>query len=132
MRFHALETSRRYDFARNLHFYKCSVIDTSFQAALLLMPDKFMLPQLYNEIISLSYRGDFRMLFGEDKNKIGRIAEGSRAQLNQIYLPLLKADKDVSIQGCTIEQVTMFLSECYNILHVIDERLSAIITSEIR
>uniref|UniRef100_A0A8R1TWX2 Phosphatidate cytidylyltransferase, mitochondrial n=1 Tax=Onchocerca volvulus TaxID=6282 RepID=A0A8R1TWX2_ONCVO len=77
---------------------------SALQAALLLMPDKFMLPQLYNEIISLSYRGDFRMLFGEDKNKIGRIAEGSRAQLNQIYLPLLKADKDVSIQGCTIEQ----------------------------
>ncbi|VDK71944.1 unnamed protein product [Onchocerca ochengi] len=77
---------------------------SALQAALLLMPDKFMLPQLYNEIISLSYRGDFRMLFGEDKNKIGRIAEGSRAQLNQIYVPLLKADKDVSIQGCTIEQ----------------------------
>ncbi|OZC12915.1 hypothetical protein X798_00550 [Onchocerca flexuosa] len=77
---------------------------SALQAALLLLPDKFMLPQLYNEIISLSYRGDFRMLFGEDKNKIERIAEGSRTQLNQIYVPLLKADKDVSIQGCTIEQ----------------------------
>ncbi|KAM3721440.1 Phosphatidate cytidylyltransferase [Dirofilaria immitis] len=74
------------------------------QAALLLLPDKFILPQFYNEIISLSYRGDFRMLFGEDKNKIRRIAEGSKTQLNQIYVPLLKADKDVSIQGCIIEQ----------------------------
>ncbi|MCP9260941.1 Phosphatidate cytidylyltransferase, mitochondrial [Dirofilaria immitis] len=73
-------------------------------AALLLLPDKFILPQFYNEIISLSYRGDFRMLFGEDKNKIRRIAEGSKTQLNQIYVPLLKADKDVSIQGCIIEQ----------------------------
>lgn len=82
-----------------------------FQAALLLLPDKFSLSQFYNELISLSYRGDFRMSFGEDKNKIGRIAEGSRVQLNQIYMPLLKADKDVSIQGCIIEQVTTFLSE---------------------
>uniref|UniRef100_A0A1I8EHE2 Phosphatidate cytidylyltransferase, mitochondrial n=1 Tax=Wuchereria bancrofti TaxID=6293 RepID=A0A1I8EHE2_WUCBA len=77
---------------------------SALQAALLLLPDKFSLSQFYNELISLSYRGDFRMSFGEDKNKIGRIADGSRAQLNQIYVPLLKADEDVFIQGRTIEQ----------------------------
>lgn len=84
---------------------------TIFQAALLFLPDKFSLSQFYNELVSLSYRGDFRMSFGEDKNKIGRIAEGNRAQLNQIYMPFLKADKYISIQGDTIEQVTTFLSE---------------------
>uniref|UniRef100_A0A0R3S027 Phosphatidate cytidylyltransferase, mitochondrial n=1 Tax=Elaeophora elaphi TaxID=1147741 RepID=A0A0R3S027_9BILA len=73
-------------------------------ATLLLLPDKFSLSQFYNELVSLSYRGDFRMSFGENKNKIERIAEGSRAQLNQIYMPLLKADKYVSIQGHAVEQ----------------------------
>ncbi|VDK86904.1 unnamed protein product [Litomosoides sigmodontis] len=77
---------------------------SALQAALLFLPDKFSLSQFYDELVSLSYRGDFRMSFGEDKNKIGRIAEGSRAQLNQIYMPFLEADKYISIQGGTIEQ----------------------------
>ncbi|CAG9537769.1 unnamed protein product [Cercopithifilaria johnstoni] len=77
---------------------------SALQATLLLLPDKFSLSQFYNELISLSYRGDFRMSFGEDKNKIRRIAEGSKTQLNQIYAPLLEADKYISIQGCTVEQ----------------------------
>uniref|UniRef100_A0A915PSM6 Phosphatidate cytidylyltransferase, mitochondrial n=1 Tax=Setaria digitata TaxID=48799 RepID=A0A915PSM6_9BILA len=77
---------------------------SALQAALLFLPDKFTLSQFYDEIIWLSYRGDFRMLFGEDKNKIKKIAEGSKTQLSQIYLPLLKADNNVSIQGHIIEQ----------------------------
>lgn len=63
------------------------------------------------------------MSFGEDKNKIGRIAEGSRVQLNQIYIPLLKADKYISIQGSTIEQVTIFLSERCNMYYEISVQL---------
>ncbi|VDN29414.1 unnamed protein product [Gongylonema pulchrum] len=76
------------------------------QAALLLLPDKFTLDQFYAEIVSLSYRGDFRLLFGEDRAKIRKIAEGSRAELEQIYLPLLKTSNDVSVQYSNVEQDT--------------------------
>lgn len=45
------------------------------------------------------------MSFGEDRNKIMKIAEGSRDELDHVYLPLLKADEYVSLQGHTVEQV---------------------------
>ncbi|VDM95442.1 unnamed protein product [Thelazia callipaeda] len=106
--------------AGRLHKYVIDVINPSskissaieknrwsaLQAALLFLPDKFTLLQLYEELISLSYRGDFRMVFGEDKNKIKGIAVGSKAQLNQIYIPLLKADTDVSLKNDIVEQDT--------------------------
>nr|XP_027089630.1 phosphatidate cytidylyltransferase, mitochondrial-like [Coffea arabica] len=40
-------------------------------AALLLLPSKFTEEDLYAKICSLSYMGDLRMLFAEDKNKAG-------------------------------------------------------------
>lgn len=72
-------------------------IAVSFQAALLLLPEEFTLERLYTEIVSLSYRGDFRMSFGEDKNKIGKIVAGNRAYMDELYVPLLKADKRISL-----------------------------------
>ncbi|KAM0006056.1 putative phosphatidate cytidylyltransferase [Helianthus debilis subsp. tardiflorus] len=39
-------------------------------AALLLFPSKFTERELYAKICSLSYMGDLRMLFAEDKNKV--------------------------------------------------------------
>lgn len=69
------------------------------------------------------------MSFGEDKNKIEKIAGGSKTQLYQLYEPLLKADKDVSVQGHIIEQVIAFSSECYiTKLDAVNER-SAVRTS---
>ncbi|KAJ6712834.1 hypothetical protein OIU79_008935 [Salix purpurea] len=46
-------------------------------AALLLLPSKFTEEDLYSKICSLSYMGDLRMLFAEDKNKVKRIVEGT-------------------------------------------------------
>ncbi|EJW86259.1 hypothetical protein WUBG_02828 [Wuchereria bancrofti] len=90
--------------AGRLQKHVVDVISPSPRITLAMEKNRSSALQFYNELISLSYRGDFRMSFGEDKNKIGRIADGSRAQLNQIYVPLLKADEDVFIQGRTIEQ----------------------------
>ncbi|VDK49486.1 unnamed protein product [Gongylonema pulchrum] len=91
---------------------------SAVQAALLLLPDKFTLDQFYAEIVSLSYRGDFRLLFGEDRAKIRKIAEGSRAELEQIYLPLLKTSNDVSVQYSNVEQDTRSAAMYDRIVHL--------------
>ncbi|ONH94657.1 hypothetical protein PRUPE_7G025500 [Prunus persica] len=43
----------------------------AMSAALLLLPSKFTEEELYAKICSLSYMGDLRMLFAEDRNKDG-------------------------------------------------------------
>ncbi|KAG6791464.1 hypothetical protein POTOM_000585 [Populus tomentosa] len=72
-------------------------------AALLLLPSKFTEEDLYSKICSLSYMGDLRMLFAEDKNKFGvsaahacnhlqvkRIVEGQFGLFQSMYKPFLK------------------------------------------
>mmetsp|Transcript_6013 Transcript_6013/g.15511 ORF Transcript_6013/g.15511 Transcript_6013/m.15511 type:complete len:352 (-) Transcript_6013:111-1166(-) len=55
-------------------------------AALLLLPEQFAKRDLYREICTLSYRGDVRMAFAEDKSKIENIVAGSEEELDRIYL----------------------------------------------
>ncbi|KAJ6702038.1 hypothetical protein OIU74_013239 [Salix koriyanagi] len=59
-------------------------------AALLLLPSKFNEEDLYSKICSLSYMGDLRMLFAEDKNKVKRIVEGQFGLFQSMYRPFLK------------------------------------------
>ncbi len=55
-------------------------------AALLLLPEKFSKEELYYQICSLSYRGDIRMAFAEDKSKVENIVGGSERELDHLYL----------------------------------------------
>ncbi|KAJ0776431.1 putative phosphatidate cytidylyltransferase [Helianthus annuus] len=59
-------------------------------AALLLLPSKFTERELYAKICSLSYMGDLRMLFAEDKNKIKKIVEGQFELFRNMYKPLVE------------------------------------------
>ncbi|KAK9063470.1 hypothetical protein SSX86_017340 [Deinandra increscens subsp. villosa] len=82
-------------------------------AALLLLPSKFtevlltllflnlvkiditlilvlMQRELYAKICSLSYMGDLRMLFAEDKNKVTKIVEGQFELFRNMYKPLVE------------------------------------------
>ncbi|CAK7335932.1 unnamed protein product [Dovyalis caffra] len=59
-------------------------------AALLLLPSKFTEEDLYSKICSLSYMGDLRMLFAEDKNKVKRIVEGQFGLFQSMYKPFLQ------------------------------------------
>ncbi|KAE7996409.1 hypothetical protein FH972_001136 [Carpinus fangiana] len=53
-----------------------SNLRAAVSAALLLLPPKFTEEDLYAKICSLSYMGDLRMLFAEDKNKVKKIVQG--------------------------------------------------------
>ncbi|EPS68054.1 hypothetical protein M569_06720, partial [Genlisea aurea] len=59
-------------------------------AALLLLPAKFSQEELYAHICSLSYMGDLRMLFAEDKNKVKKIVGGQFKLLQAMYHPCLE------------------------------------------
>ncbi|XP_043810730.1 phosphatidate cytidylyltransferase, mitochondrial isoform X3 [Manihot esculenta] len=45
---------------------------------------------LYSKICSLSYMGDLRMLFAEDKNKVKKIVQGQFGLFQSMYTPLLQ------------------------------------------
>ncbi|KAH7683754.1 Phosphatidate cytidylyltransferase protein [Dioscorea alata] len=59
-------------------------------AALLFLPDEFTEEDLYGKICSLSYMGDLRMLFAEDKNKVKKIVQGSFNSFRAMYKPFLE------------------------------------------
>ncbi|XP_043720038.1 phosphatidate cytidylyltransferase, mitochondrial [Telopea speciosissima] len=58
-------------------------------AALLLLPSKFSEEDLYAKICSLSYMGDLRMLFAEDRNKVKKIVHGQFNSFQRMYKPFL-------------------------------------------
>ncbi|KAK9152579.1 hypothetical protein Sjap_000059 [Stephania japonica] len=58
-------------------------------AALLLLPSEFTEEDLYAKICSLSYMGDLRMLFAEDRNKVKTIVQGQLGLFQTMYKPFL-------------------------------------------
>jgi len=58
--------------------------------SLLILPDSFNESLLFQTIAGLSYAGDFRMKFGEDKNKISNIVNSNIDRFQQLYHPVLE------------------------------------------
>ncbi|CAL1361474.1 unnamed protein product [Linum trigynum] len=59
-------------------------------AALLILPSKFNEEDLYSTICSLSYMGDLRMIFAEDKNKVKKIVQGQFNLFRSMYKPFIE------------------------------------------
>lgn len=67
---------------------------SAVHAALLILPEYFTIIEFYQTITALSYNGDFRMIFGEDKNKVRNIVLGHKGKFNELYNPILVSMSD--------------------------------------
>lgn len=79
-------------------------LENAVRAALLLLPEKFTKFEFYCAITSLSYNGDFRMIFGENKNKVPNIVSPQLENFENLYLPSIQRFKSVFDYPIGIEE----------------------------
>lgn len=62
----------------------------AIRVALLLLPTEFSYYDFFYEIAQMSYNGDFRMIFGENKDKVRNIVQPQLEGFVHLYQPHLK------------------------------------------
>lgn len=67
-------------------------LQSALHAALLLLHERFTEEELFMTIAGLSYHGDFRMTFGEDRHKIAKLVHPQMHLFRSIYQPMLAND----------------------------------------
>ena len=64
-------------------------LNSAVTAALLCLPEYFTEEELFLRIAGLSYAGDFRMVVGENRNKVQNIVSSNFESFQKLYRPVL-------------------------------------------
>jgi translocator assembly and maintenance protein 41 len=67
-------------------------LQSAVRASLLLLPEKFSRTDLFIQIAGLSYSGDFRMVFGENPDKVRNIVLPNAERFAELYDPFIASD----------------------------------------
>lgn len=88
-------------------------LKSAVHAALILLPEVFTEYDFYYAIASLSYMGDFRMTFGENKDKVNNIVRPQLGGFRALYGPALQLFGDyVRIPSTDDREVVICEQDC--------------------
>lgn len=79
-------------------------LTNAVNSALLCLPETFSEEDLYKTISWLSYAGDFRMIFGEDKGKVKKIVNSNMQGFHELYHKVLSRRNDMTTLSCGLYQ----------------------------
>lgn len=65
-------------------------LKSAIRVALVLLPTEFSYYDFFYEIAQMSYKGDFRMIFGENKDKVRNIVQPQLEEFVHLYQPHLE------------------------------------------